>query len=437
LLAQLLQVAWVLLKVCLLDKTYVAGNTTLGDDRTADTHTISGSTTVDVPDNTAVAFQIKENTQTYITAVTTNTSESVTIEATPKLLVKNTTDNTLGTAASGSAQFTGGVGIAKNLTVGDNLTVISNLDVDGDANIDGGDLTTSATTFNILNSTATTVNFAGAATTIAMGAATGTLTIGNQTITGTNAATFNMNGTNPSIVSSNTGTASVFNTNILTGNLFGVSTTVNIGTSAAALSTITIGPAITGNIFKIGSTAAGTINLTTDVTSGTVNAWQSVTGTVNIANSGTINLGNSTTATTGAVVGGAFTGNSLKIAGTAAGAVTLNSDVTTGSVNLFNNITTGTLNVAGAGASTINLGSATSTVNIGVLTLTTDLAVQYGGTGQSSFTTNGVIYGQNASGLAVTAASVPGSNATTSYGILTTDVSNVPVWTDTIDGGSY
>ncbi len=71
------------------------------------------------------------------------------------------------------------------------------------------------------------------------------------------------------------------------------------------------------------------------------------------------------------------------------------------------------------------------------MTLAADLEVQYGGTGQSSFTTNGVIYGQNTSGLAVTAASNPGSNATTSYGILTTDVSNVPVWTDTIDGGSY
>ena len=415
----------------------VAGNTTLGNDTTADTHTISGATTVDVPDNTAIAFQIKENTQTYITVDTTNSSESITIEATPKLLVKNVTDNTLGTVASGAAQFTGGVGIAKNLTVGANLTVISNLDVDGDANIDGGDLTTTATTFNILNSTATTVNFAGAATTIAIGAATGTLTIGNQTITGTNAHTFNMNGASPSIVSSDTGTASVFNTNILTGNLFGVSTAINLGIGAASASTLTYGPAITNNTFKLAGTSVGTVNYTTDVTSGIVNAWQSVTGTVNIANSGTINLGNSTTATTGVVVGGAFTGNSLKIAGTAAGSVTLNSDVTTGSVNLFNDITTGTVNVAGAGASTINLGSSTSTVNIGVLTLTTDLAVQYGGTGQSSFTTNGVIYGQNTSGLAVTAASVPGSNATTSYGILTTDVSNVPVWTDTIDGGSY
>jgi hypothetical protein len=71
------------------------------------------------------------------------------------------------------------------------------------------------------------------------------------------------------------------------------------------------------------------------------------------------------------------------------------------------------------------------------LTLTTDLAVQYGGTGAGTFTTNGVIFGNGTDPLQVTAASLPGSNATISYGILTTDVNNVPVWTDTIDGGSY
>jgi hypothetical protein len=106
-------------------------------------------------------------------------------------------------------------------------------------------------------------------------------------------------------------------------------------------------------------------------------------------------------------------------------------------VNVFNNVTTGTVNIAGAGAGTINLGGSGSTVNIQKLTLDTDLEVQHGGTGRSTFTTNGVIYGNSASGLLVTAASVPGGNATTSYGILTTDASNVPVWTDTIDGGSY
>ena len=326
-------------------------------------------------------------------------------------------------------------GAATTLEIGaatGTTNINNNLDVDGDVNIDGGDLTVSTATFNLANTTATTGNLFGAGTTISIGAATGTTTINNANtvVTGDLAV-------NGGDVTTSATTFNLLNTTVTTGNLFGVATGVNVGISAASASTFTFGPAITGNTFKLAGTAVGTVNYTTDVTSGIVNTWQSVTGTVNLGKSGTINIGNSTTATTAAVVGGAFTGNSLKIAGTVGGTVTLNSDVTTGSVDLFNNITTGTLNVAGAGASTINIGSGTSTVNIGVLTLTTDLAVQYGGTGQSSFTTNGVLYGQNASGLAVTAASVPGSNATTSYGVLTTDVSNVPVWTDTIDGGSY
>jgi len=71
------------------------------------------------------------------------------------------------------------------------------------------------------------------------------------------------------------------------------------------------------------------------------------------------------------------------------------------------------------------------------LTLNQQLTVPNGGTGVTSFTTNGVIYGNSAGALQVTAASNPGSNATTSYGIMTTDASNVPRWTDTIDGGTY
>ena len=661
----------------------VAGSTTLGDARAVDTHSISGVTTIDVPDNTAIAFQVKENTQTYITAVTTNASESVTIEATPKLLVLNTTDNTLGTAASGSAQFSGGVGIAKNLTVGTNLTVNTdivatgdlavnggdftttaatfnilnnnaatinfggagtsivigaatgttnikhNLDVDGDVNIDGGDLTVSTATFNLANTNATTINFGGVATGVNIGTSaasastltfgpgisgniikigsvtsgtvslttdvtTGTANIFTSLTTGTmnlataGATTVNIGGTTTTVnigtttgdsilevrgnattgtatirtnsgattaavfntvattgnlfgvgtsinvginaasastltfgpaisantfkIGSTTGgtinltsdvttgtvnlytsltsgtinigtgsggttniegaggivnigattgdsilevrgnattgtatirtnagvtTAAVFNTVATTGNAFGVATGINLGVSAAALSTLTFGPAITGNIFKIGSTTGGTINLTTDVTTGTVNAWQSVTGTVKIGSSGIVNLGTSASATTTVQIGGAVTGNTIKINGTAAGTVTVSSDVTTGQVDVFTGVTTGTINIGTGGASTINIGGTGSTTNIKQLTLTTNLAVQYGGTGLNTITTNGVVYGNGTSAAGVTAASVPGSNATTSYGILTTDVSNVPVWTDTIDGGSY
>ena len=82
------------------------------------------------------------------------------------------------------------------------------------------------------------------------------------------------------------------------------------------------------------------------------------------------------------------------------------------------------------------------TVVIGDLELDTDLEVQFGGTGRSTFTTNGIIYGNTADGLLVTAAanmSAPGTgtDVATSYQVLTVTAAGVPVWTDTIDGGTF
>ncbi|MEK7174868.1 MAG: hypothetical protein AAB722_00835, partial [Patescibacteria group bacterium] len=51
----------------------------------------------------------------------------------------------------------------------------------GDLGINGGDLTSTATTFNLLNSTVTTLNFAGAATNLVLGATSGTITLRNAT----------------------------------------------------------------------------------------------------------------------------------------------------------------------------------------------------------------------------------------------------------------
>ncbi|CAB4151928.1 hypothetical protein UFOVP592_43 [uncultured Caudovirales phage] len=50
----------------------------------------------------------------------------------------------------------------------------------GDLAVNGGDITTTATTFNLLNTTATTVNAFGASTATNIGAATGTTTLGNN-----------------------------------------------------------------------------------------------------------------------------------------------------------------------------------------------------------------------------------------------------------------
>ena len=82
------------------------------------------------------------------------------------------------------------------------------------------------------------------------------------------------------------------------------------------------------------------------------------------------------------------------------------------------------------------------TVVLGDLELDTDLEVQYGGTGASTFTTNGIVYGQGASPMQVTAAAnmvAPGtgSDATTSFQVLTVTSAGVPVWTNTIDGGTF
>ena len=82
------------------------------------------------------------------------------------------------------------------------------------------------------------------------------------------------------------------------------------------------------------------------------------------------------------------------------------------------------------------------TVVLGDLELDTDLEVQFGGTGAGTFTTNGIVYGNGTNPLQVTAEanmSSPGTGAdvTTSFQVLTVTAAGVPVWTDTIDGGTF
>ena len=88
--------------------------------------------------------------------------------------------------------------------------------------------------------------------------------------------------------------------------------------------------------------------------------------------------------------------------------------------------------------STGNLSLASyAAAKFGSLTLTTDLAVAEGGTGVSSFTDKGIVYGDGSSALDITAAP-GGADVTTSFQILTCATSNGnPVWTTTIDGGTY
>ena len=82
------------------------------------------------------------------------------------------------------------------------------------------------------------------------------------------------------------------------------------------------------------------------------------------------------------------------------------------------------------------------TVVLGDLELDTDLEVQYGGTGVSTFTQYGITYGNGSNAMQVTAAANmanpgTGDDATTSFQILTVTSAGVPVWTNTIDGGTF
>ena len=75
---------------------------------------------------------------------------------------------------TGALQVAGGVGIGANLFVGQHLEVLQNVVVDG------GILGTRNVSFNLLNTTATTINAFGAATAITIGATTGYTDVRNE-----------------------------------------------------------------------------------------------------------------------------------------------------------------------------------------------------------------------------------------------------------------
>ena len=86
--------------------------------------------------------------------------------------------------------------------------------------------------------------------------------------------------------------------------------------------------------------------------------------------------------------------------------------------------------------------STRGTVVIGDLELDNDLAVKFGGTGRSEFNTYGILYGNGTGELKETAAANManpgvGPDVATSYQILTVTAAGIPVWTDTVDGGTF
>ena len=83
-----------------------------------------------------------------------------------------TTVNFAGAASTLSIGAASGTATIKN----------ANVVLDGDLAVNGGDITTNQSAFNLVNATATTVNFAGAASTLSIGAASGTTNMNSDVI---------------------------------------------------------------------------------------------------------------------------------------------------------------------------------------------------------------------------------------------------------------
>ena len=268
--------------------------------------TFVNETNFDIKDNTTDAFTVKEGTNKYIDIDTNNGSELITF----------------------------GTG---------------NVDIDNDLNVDGGDITTNQTTFNLLETNATTVNAFGTATAIDVGSTSGTFTLNNPTLVGTQT------------------TQNVFNATATTVNAFGDGTDINIGASGAGVTTFgnnTVdGTETTQNVFNTTATTVNAFGAATALNMGANTGYLLIGNPTVVGTQTTQNLYN-TTATTVNAFGAASTLN----IGAAAGTTTLRSGTLVGTEttqNLFNTVAT-TVNAFGA-ANTLNIGNASTEVDFGDL----------------------------------------------------------------------
>ena len=347
----------------------------------------------------------------------------------------------------GPSIFTGyidtqGLRIYQNNIVGTNSNddIVVDLNGTGALELRATTFNTNETTFNIIDTVATTVNAFGAATTINIGADSGTITVGNPTLVGTQttqnvydtvATTVNAFGAataidvgastgtitinNPTLVGTQT-TQNVYDTVATTVNAFGSATAINIG-SAGGSGTVTVR---NDNVVLNGDLQIKGGDLTTDqttfnilnTTATTVNAFGAAT-TANIATAGT-------TIEIGAASGTTNINNNLVVdldLEVKGGDLTTNQttfnliNTTATTVNAFGAATTA--NIATAGT-IIEIGAATGTTNINNnLVVDLDLEVKGGDltTDQTTFNLlNTVATTINAFGAASTA--VIATNAT-------------------------
>jgi hypothetical protein len=322
-----------------------------------------------VEDDTTNAFRVREGSNQYIAIDTTNGSELLTISTANVDIDRDlnvdggdiTTSATTFNLLNGSATTVNAFGDATAINIGSSsgtTNIKHNLDVDLDLNVDGGDITTSATTFNLLNSTATTVNAFGDATSVNIGAVTGTTNVKNDLDVD---GDVNIDGGDLTV---STSTFNIADTVATTVNAFGAATALNLGanTGTATLRNPTlVGTATTQNVYN---TVATTVNAFGDATALNLGASTGTTiiGNPTVRGSQTEQNLYDTVATTMNFAGAAATLN----IGANNGTTTLRSSTLVGTAttqNVYDTVAT-TVNAFGA-ATALNLGADTGTLTIG------------------------------------------------------------------------
>ena len=239
---------------------------------------------------TATTFNLVNTTTTTVNFAGASTALSIGSSAGYTRI--NSTANASSTI-TGALQVIGGIAVGQDLFVGGNEIIA------GDLEVRGGDITTNQATFNLLNDTASTINFAGAGTAITIGTTTGYTEIKNST-TITNATT----STSPT-----TGALRVVGGTGIQGNLYvGGATVLNALTATITTSTTlnVLGAAGVAGVLSAteGSNANGINNGAVRVTGGI-----GITRDVYVG--GVVTAGATDANTTGTSVSGFYSNNTL------------------------------------------------------------------------------------------------------------------------------
>ena len=384
----------------------IAGSASIGSLASPSDFTVSGDLTVqggdinltqvatnfNLKDNTTGALVIKEGTNEYINITTTDTAELITLST-------------------------------------------GNVDIDNDLNVDGGDITTNQATFNLLNTNATTVNAFGAATTINFGTSATTTDFGDLKINGStiygdvNGQTITLD---PYPAGGDAGGDVIVRGNF---KVTGTTTTVNSTVMTVNDPVFTLGDAISEKVLTA-SASNGATTLTLDNTTG-LNTGDIITGDANIPAGTTITVDTATQVTLSqALTGGITSGTALTFTQGA------DDNMDRGIEYKYYN---GSLKTGFFGYDESGISEDVVTYYFTYIPDATNSGNVFSGTRGSAYfktvklddgITNGIPFFDAYKRITTTVAAGT-ADATTSNQILTVDGSGVPVWTTTLDGGTY